>query len=144
MDYDGNRVIDELAQCKEKQKKLSNVYYKTYKPKRVLDENTMLKYHLTFDNNKSLYLSVKEHLLSGIKNQFRMRSEGKENDDMYYSYSHEIDAYTFEALFLKEKAKSISGVRENIVKDLLLVILSKSDKDRNSLEKYRYKPFIEG
>ena len=57
-----------------------------------------------------------------------MLLDNKENDGIYYSYPHEVDAYTFEALFLKEKAKSTSEVIENIVKDLLVLILSKSDE----------------
>ena len=66
-DENGKSIAENLARLKKEKEEHINTYYKSYKPKKMLDENTMLKFSIFPDDNR--YLSVKEHFLTNLKNK---------------------------------------------------------------------------
>lgn len=92
-------------------------YYETYTPKKLLLENTTLKFSCFSDDNRRL--SVKNHLL---KSQIdATQGKGiKSYDDDYHSSALEIDAYNFQYEYLLFTAVTNKNVRKDVITALSL------------------------
>ena len=109
-DENGKSIAENLARLKKEKEESINAYYKSYKPKKMLDENTMLKFSIFPDDNR--YLSVKEHFLANLKNKI---GGTEDSETEYYSEPMEIDAYNFTSEFI-----IYSGTKPGIRKDVLI------------------------
>lgn len=87
-------------------------YVKRYKPKKLLSENTTLKYSIFDDDNR--YWSVKNHLL--ISELERLRSEEFGVNENYLASCTEVDAYRYEyEFFLSQIGEFSDEYREDIL-----------------------------
>lgn len=100
-------------------------YYETYTPKKLLPENTTLKFSCFSDDNRRL--SVKDHLL---KSQLdATQGKGIKNyDDDYHSSTLEIDAYNFQYEYLLFTAVTNQNSRKDVITALSLYPCTNRDE----------------
>ena len=92
-------------------------YYETYTPRKILAENTTLKFSCFSDDNRRL--SVKNHLLKSQLDATQGKGI-KDYDDDYHSSALEIDAYNFQYEYLLFTAATNKNVRKDIITALSL------------------------
>lgn len=87
-------------------------YAKNYKPKELLDENTVLRYSILDENDRCW--SIKKHLLmSEIE---RLENENSGINDAYFANCNEVDAYQYEyEFFLSQIGEFSNDFREDIL-----------------------------
>ena len=137
-DENGKSIAENLARLKKEKEESINAYYKSYKPKKMLDENTMLKFSIFPDDNR--YLSVKEHFLTNLKNKIGGTEDSKTE---YYSEPMEIDAYNFTSEFIIYSGSSKPGIREDVLNGLALSPRIQAKIGFEHLEESGYPPLIE-
>lgn len=137
-DENGQNISQELEKLMKEHEKTADPYYKRYTPKKLLDENTILKFSVLSDDNR--YISAKDHLLAGTKKQ--SEPEKAEDEMIYYTYPQEIDAYNFQGEYLIYTA-SKPEVRKDVASGLFAKYFNDAGIGLDNLEKYGYKPLIE-
>lgn len=88
-------------------------YIRNYKPKTLLDENTLLKYSIFKEDSR--YWSIQNHLLASEIQRLNSENEFVV-DDVYKAMPTEVDAYRYQyEFFLSQIGKFDDNFRENFL-----------------------------
>ena len=128
------RYIEYYQKCSQD---MGNMYWKKYKPKKMLDGDFALKFSILDDDNR--YFSAKKHFLPAKRNIPKDNSEGKTR---YYSNPFEIDAFNFQFEFLLWMQMQSDTTREDVTDLIAANIMDLVKIGTDNLEKCGYESFV--
>ncbi len=121
-DNKGNDIQESLEYSQYLLEKFSSVpYYKTYEPRKSACDDLFLNLSIIAKGEEKCHISTKEHLLPALQN--RINKEGDKSGQKYLNDAAEIDAYDFQADYLKRKINSSSEIRKDICWNIVQMTL---------------------
>lgn len=132
-------ILEDERNIPELNQERGREYYRTYKPKDIVEDDVKLKF--SSRENDARYLSTKEHLLYDLINH----TNNAEDEKHYTASPAEMDANNCALEYLlKLKAQpNYSSMRQNVFESITKEFFINVNRGAKTMESYGYPPLIQ-